>query len=458
MSTPGNITTNDKGHGHNRVSPIGPQSKMAFEKSKVITPGGSMRGATFFAPQAPYALRGEGAWVTDADGRRLFDCNNNMFSLIHGHAFQPVVDALHKVIDAGTAFGLPTTAEIDLAEELCRRAPRLEQVRFVNSGTEAVMFAIKAARAITGRPAIAKFEGAYHGAYDCVEVSLDPTPANWGDTEPLGVAHDAGTPAGVVNDTVVLRLNDVDGSRRLLEANGARLACVVFDPVTSRAGMVPPTETFRDMLQNTCRQLGILLVLDEVISFRFGYGGSHSVFGLEPDLVALGKMIGGGLPVGAIAGPAHHMAVFDHTKAKPLVSLGGTFSANPLTMVAGTAALRAFDAQAVERLNALGSTLRQNLNEAFKKDRIPAQVTGFGSLFRLHPFTSPITDYRSCYPSAIQKAALSKIQFKLLGEGLLLTQYCAGALSTAMSRSDINDLAEAIVLATKSVFIESPWS
>jgi glutamate-1-semialdehyde 2,1-aminomutase len=417
-----------------------------------------MRAATFFAPHPPYALRGDGAWVTDVDGRRIFDCANNFFSLIHGHAFKPIVDVLHKAIDNGTAFGLPTTAETDLAEELRRRAPRLEQVRFVNSGTEAVMFAIKAARAITGRPAIAKFEGAYHGAYDHVEVSLDSTPANWGDTQPCGVAYAAGTPAAVVEDTVILRLNDVEGCRRLLEANARRLACVLFDPFASRVGMVPATEAFRDMLQSTCRRFGILLLLDEVISFRLGHGGAHGVFGLEPDLVALAKIIGGGLPVGAIAGPARHMAVFDHTKGKPLVSNGGTFSANPLTMAAGLAAMRAYDAPSVERLNALGTDLRLRVNEALKSDQIPAQMTGFGSLFRLHPFTAPIVDYRSCYPSAAQKAAIGQIHFELLDRGFLLAPTCSGALSTPMSRTDIEDLATAIVTATKSVFMKSPWS
>ena len=452
------MSTTDELRAHNRGVPLGPQSIAAFEKSKVVTPGGSMRAAVFFAPHPPYALSGDGAWVTDVDGRRVFDCANNFFSLIHGHAFRPIVDALHKTIDKGTAFGLPTTAETDLAEELRRRAPRLEQMRFVNSGTEAVMFAIKAARAITGRPATAKFEGAYHGTYDHVEISLDSVPANWGDARPSRVAYAAGTPPAVVEDTVILRFNDVEGCRELLEANAQRLACVVFDPLASRVGMVPASEAFRDMLQNTCRRLGILLLLDEVISFRLGHGGAHGVFGLEPDLVALAKIIGGGLPVGAIAGPARNMAVFNHTEGKPLVSNGGTFSANPLTMAAGTVAMRAYDSEAVSRLNALGADLRLGVNEALKRDRLPAQMTGFGSLFRLHPLITPIVDYRSCYQSPAQKTAIGQIHFELLERGFLTTPNCSGALSTPMSRTDIGDLADAIVSATKSVYDKSAWS
>jgi glutamate-1-semialdehyde 2,1-aminomutase len=451
------MSTTENLRSHNQGVPLGPQSQAAFERSKVITPGGSMRASSFFAPHPPYVKQGSGAWVTDVDGRRLFDCANNFFSLIHGHAFAPVVAALHEAVDRGTAFGLPMNGEIGLAEHLRQRAPRLEQMRFANSGTEAVMFAIKAARAITGRPAIAKFEGAYHGAYDHVEISLDSTPENWGEGDPKGVAYAAGTPQAVVDDTVILRFNDVEGCRRILEANAQRVACVVFDPLASRAGMVPAQTAFLDMLQTTCRRLGILLLLDEVISFRLGFGGAHGVFGLEPDLLALAKIIGGGLPVGAIAGPAKHMAVFDHTKGKPLVSNGGTFSANPLTMAAGAAAMQAYDAKAVERLNGLGDLMRWATNEALQRNKVPAQVTGMGSLFRFHPFTATISDYRSCYQSAAQKAAVSRIHFELLEQGLLLTPNCSGALSTPMSRTDIEELAAAIAAAAKSVFAKSPW-
>src|SRR5262249_25606587 len=154
---------------------------------------GSMRAAPYFPPQPPYALRGEGCWVTDLDGRRIFDCANNFFSLVHGHAFPPVTRALHQILDGGTAFGLPTTLETQLAETIRARSPELEQFRFVGSGTEAVMFAIKAARAITGRHVIAKFEGAYHGAYDYVEVSLDSTPQNWGG-DPASILYAKGAP------------------------------------------------------------------------------------------------------------------------------------------------------------------------------------------------------------------------------------------------------------------------
>ena len=406
---------------HNQPAALGPRSKTEFERAKDITPGGSMRLATYFAPHPPFAARGSGAWMIDVDGRHILDCANNFFSLIHGHAFPPVLEALRGVIDQGTAFGIPTSHEIDLASVIRDRSPRLEQVRFVNSGTEAVMFAVKGARGITGRHAIAKFEGAYHGAYDPVEVSLDSTPQTWGNEAPASVAYARGSPPSLLDDTLVLPFDDPSRCRLLLEEHGKRLAAVLLDPFPSRIGMVPAGQHLLEVLNECCRKLGILLVLDEVVSYRLGYRGAHDLFGLEPDLVALAKIIGGGLPIGAVAGPARHMAVFDHTKGKPAVANGGTFSANPLSMTAGLATLKAYDEPAIARLNGLGQLLRDTLNEQFARRGVPAQVTGMGSLFRLHLTRRPITGYRSCFPSPSQKGALAAIHFAFLERGFLLT-------------------------------------
>lgn len=441
---------------HNKEEIIGPRSRAEFVRAKAITPGGSMRSAPYFPPQPPYAMQGGGCWVADVDGRKIFDCANNFFSLVHGHAFPPVIRALHNVIDSGTAFGLPTTSETELAETIRARSPRLEQLRFVNSGTEAVMFAVKAARAITGRPMIAKFEGAFHGAYDYVEVALDPNAQNWG-ADPQSILYARGTPSSVAADVLVLPYNKPADCRRLIEEHHARLAAILFDPLASRVGMVPADAELCDVLQDCCRKYGILLVLDEVVSYRLAFQGAHSLFGLEPDLVCLAKIIGGGLPVGAVAGPARHMAIFDHTKGKPPVSHGGTFSANPLSMSAGCAALKAYDQEAIARLNRMGDTIRASLSEQFKKEKIPAQVTGMGSLFRVHTKTTPISDYRSSFPSPSQKQAIERIHLAALERGYLLTPNCSGALSTPMSDSDIRDLATAIVEAAKEVNQQSPW-
>ena len=437
---------------------LGPRSRSEFERAKRITPGGSMRLASYFTPHPPFAARGSGAWITDLDGRRIFDCANNFFSLIHGHAFAPVMRALHEVLDEGTAFGIPTVHEIELASEIRSRSPQLEQVRFVNSGTEAVMFAVKAARGITGRHAIAKFEGAYHGAYDPVEISLDPTPQTWGEAAPASVGYARGSPPSLLSDTLILPFDDPAMCRRLLQENADRLAAVVLDPLASRAGMVPAHQWVLEAVTDCRRKFGILLVLDEVISYRLGYHGGHDIFGLEPDLVALAKIVGGGLPIGAIAGPAHHMSVFNHTKGKPAVAHGGTFSANPLSMVAGLMALRAYDETAVTRLNEMGRQLRERINEQFVRRGLPAQVTGAGSLFRLHLTRRPISGYRSCFPSPTQKQALAAIHFSLLERGFLLTPNCSGALSTPMSEHEVEAAGAALVQAASDFYAKNGWS
>lgn len=429
------------------------RSAAEFERAKRVIPGGSMRQATWFAPHPPYAVRGEGCWVEDLDGRRILDCANNFFSLVHGHAFPPVVEALRKVVGDGTAFGMPTRHETALAEAIRSRSPRCEQVRFCNSGTEAVMFAVKAARALTGRPAIAKFEGAYHGSYDSLEVSLGSDPSNWDGPggDPAAVPYDRGTPVGVVADTVVLPYADADRCTAILEREAPRIATVVLDPLASKIGMVPPPAATIEAIRNACSRYGILLICDEVITFRLSHAGAHPLFGLEPDLIALGKIIGGGLPVGAVAGPAAQMAIFDHTRGQPPVAFGGTFSANPMTMAAGLAALDAFDLPAVDRLNRLGDTLRSRVNDAFAEAGVAAQMTGFGSLFRLHLTAAPIRDYRSCYPDADAKKALAAIHLAMLDAGVLLTPNCSGALSTPMAAAEIGLIANALVEATLAI-------
>lgn len=425
-------------------------SARAFDRAKRVIPGGSMRNASWFAPHPPYAVRGEGCWIEDLDGHRILDCANNFFSLIHGHAFPPVVEALRDVIGRGTAFGLPTEYETALAEAIRDRAPRCEQIRFCNSGTEAVMFAVKGARGLTGRPAIAKMEGAYHGAYDHLEVSLGSGPANWDGPggDPAAVVYDRGTPPAVAADVVVLPYADPERCAAILDREGPRLAGIVLDTLTSKAGMVPPPQGTLDAIRDACRRHGIMLICDEVIGFRLTHAGAHTIFGLEPDLIALGKIIGGGLPVGAVAGPATRMAVFDHTHGAPAVAHGGTFSANPLTMVAGRITLDYYDAAAVDRLNRLGDTLRARIQAGFAAAGIAAQMTGYGSLFRLHLTAAPIMDYRSSYPDALAKKTIPAIQLAMLDRGILLTPNCSGSLSTPMGAAEIDLIATALVEET----------
>ncbi|AZO07858.1 aspartate aminotransferase family protein [Mesorhizobium sp. M3A.F.Ca.ET.080.04.2.1] len=428
-------------------SAIGKRSETAFLRERKVVPGGSMRAASWFQPHPPYAARGEGCWVVDVDGRRLLDCANNFFSLIHGHAFEPVLDAVRAAMVKGTAFGMPTESEILLAETLAARNPRMEQTRFCNSGTEAVLAAVKGARGITGRERIAKFEGCYHGAYDWVEVSLDPTPANWNDNngDPASVRCNAGTPDSVLRETLVLPYDDPQRCAEILRREGATLAAVIIDPHASRAGTVPISKDTAAVVQEACRRDGILLIADEVISFRLSFEGASPLFGLEPDLVTTAKIIGGGLPIGAVSGLARHMSVFDHSAGKPKVSMGGTFSANPLSMAAGLASLTHYSRSAVDRMNALGDKLRAELRQGFAKAGVAATVTGMGSLFRLHVGPGEVTGYRSAFADAQTAKQIRRIHLAMLDENVLLTPNCSGALSTPMTESEVHSIAEKLI-------------
>ncbi|WGS26043.1 aminotransferase class III-fold pyridoxal phosphate-dependent enzyme [Bradyrhizobium sp. ISRA464] len=423
------------------------RSEAAYLREAKVVPGGSMRAASWFRPHPPYAARGEGCWVVDIDGRRILDCANNFFSLVHGHVFPPVIDAVRDAMTKGTAFGMPTESEILLAEALAARNPRMEQTRFCNSGTEAVLAAVKAARGITARERIAKFEGCYHGAYDWIEVSLDPTPAAWSDKSgnPASVRNSAGTPESVLRETVVLPYDDPQRCADILQREGPSLAAVVLDPHAARAGMVPVSKETAAVVQDACRRDGILLICDEVISFRLSYEGASPLFDLEPDLVTTAKIIGGGLPIGAVSGPSDRMSVFNHANGKPKVSMGGTFSANPLSMAAGLESLSHYSRPAIERLNGFGCKLRNRVREGFSAAGIEASLTGMGSLFRLHLGSTNITGYRTAYAAPEKAELIRRIHLAILDEGILLTPNCSGALSTPMTEAEVSLLADKLI-------------
>src|SRR5215831_914757 len=249
------------------------KSKSLYDRAIISLPGGNTRTTVYIKPYPIYAARGAGCRVWDVDGNEFIDCINNFTSLIHGHANSSLVEAAARQLALGSAFGMPTESEIDLAELLAARLPSIDQVRFANSGTEAVMIALKAARAFTGRPKIAKCEGAYHGSYDYAEVSLDPTPAAWGGNAPVSVAYAKGTPTNVLADVVTIPFNDIEGATSLIRAHGHELACVLVDPMPNRAGLVPADKAYLEALRDVTREIGALLVFDEVITFRLGFHG-----------------------------------------------------------------------------------------------------------------------------------------------------------------------------------------
>jgi len=404
----------------------------------------------FMKPYPIYAARGEGCRVWDVDGNEYIDCINNFTSLIHGHAHPSLVEAAKQQLALGSAFGLPTASEIDLAELLAERLPSVDQVRFTNSGTEAVMMALKAARAFTGRPKIAKCEGAYHGSYDYAEVSLDPTPEAWGRNAPVSVAYAKGTPDNVLADVITIPFNDTEAAVSLVREHGKELAGVLVDPMPNRAGLAPADKNYLDALRRVTRENGALLIFDEVITFRLGYRGAQGLWGIDPDLTTLGKIMGGGFPVGAVAGSREFMAVFDPRHGKPALPHGGTFSANPVTMRAGLAAMELLDEPAFAKLDALGQRVRSGIDEAFRKSGVPGGTVGLGSLLKVHFADRPIRDYRSAYLTEQESRRQAIFSRGLLNRGVLAASYGLMALSTPMTEED----AETIVAAASASLAE----
>ena len=418
-------------------------SEALYDRAKQVMPGGCSRNTVLRNPHPLYVAKGEGCYVTDIEGVTRIDFANNMASLIHGHAHPAIVTAVGEQLQRGTAFTLATEQEIVYAEAMCKRVAAFENIRFVNSGTEAVMSALKASRAYTGRPKIAKVEGAYHGIYDFAEVSQTSTPANWGRQDrPASVPVSYGTPKSTLDDVVVIPFNDVGRAIEILDAHSDELACVMLDLVPHRIGLMPATTEFVSAIRDWTRKNDALLVCDEVITFRCRLQGAQTFYDIEPDLTAMGKMIGGGFPVGALAGSREIMSVMDPHARPVLFPHAGTFSANPITMTAGYTAMQLFDEEAIGRLNALGQRVRDQLTEAIRIADVPACVTGASSMFRILMRPSPPTDYRSGFPCELETAMLQRFLDYVTDNGVLLIGTGTGMLSTPMGEAEIGRLCD----------------
>ena len=419
------------------------RSRALHEEAMRVMPGGNSRTTTFFDPYPYYLVRGAGARMWDADGVERLDFNGNYTSLILGHAPPGVVKAVQAAAESGMSFPGPTEHEIRLAALLIARIPSLETVRFTNSGTEATMNAVRAARAFTGRTKLAKFEGAFHGTHDTVMVSVTPDPSVAGPRRrPKAVAWSSGIPKDTVKNVVVLPWNDPEACERIIEREAGALAAVIVDPLMGIGGILPPQPGFLERLRALTERLGIVLIFDEVISYRIAPGGAQERFGIRPDLTTLGKIIGGGLPVGAFGGRADIMNYYDPRQGRARISHGGTFNANPLTMAAGEATLTELTPAAYARLDGLGDRLRAGVGDVVARAGIAGQVSGVGSLFCLHWTDAVLTDYRSSRPS--DPAAPLRVFMALLNEGMMLSQRGLGACSLAMTDADIDQFVAAL--------------
>ncbi|TPH12502.1 aspartate aminotransferase family protein [Litorilituus lipolyticus] len=417
------------------------KSEQLFEQALQVLPGGVSRNTIFRKPHPFYAEKGEGCYVTDIEGVSRIDFANNMASLIHGHAYPAIVNAVSEQLTKGSCFTMATESEVNYAQLLCDRVPSFDKIRFVNSGTEAVMAMLKASRAYTGKAKIAKVEGAYHGAYDYAEVSQTANPSNWGDIDkPSSIPVAVGTPEKALDDVVVIPFNDIERAINILNQHKEDIACILVDLLPHRVGLIPADNDFINALYQWTRDNQSLLVFDEVITFRTNFAGAQQNYDVKPDLTAMGKVIGGGFPAGALAGSDDVMKVLDPTQEKVLLPHSGTFSANPITMTAGYAAMKDFDQAAVTKLNDLAKYAKEQINQAIAEVGINACVTGAGSMFRIHLKATPPNNYREAYISKQESLLINKLLDHLFDNGIMMINTCSATLSTAMGKKEIDSL------------------
>ncbi len=410
--------------------------KMNLDAQEYL-PGGDSRSTIYYFPYPIFFTRGEGCWLYDADGNRFLDFTCNHTSLILGYGDSHVQAALREQLELGTCFPGPTEPQIRLARMICERVPSIERVRFTSSGTEATMNALRGARAFTGRTKVVKAEGAFHGTEDIMEVSIAPNVQLAGpQRSPVALPHVEGIPEGVFEDVVIMPFNDPAGAEKVIEEHGDEVAAVIVEPVMGSAGMIPATGEYLQTLRDVTRRLGALLIFDEVITYRLAPGGAQEHFGINSDLTCLGKMIGGGLPLGAFGGRADVMSLFDPSKGRPPIHHGGSLNANPLSLVAGAATLEQLTPDVYDRLSRMGDRLRRNLEGLFRDMEIPVQVTGLGSLFAFHLTDGPVNDYRDAQRG--NQALRHEIFLGLLNEGIVMDPRGAGCLSALIGEDQID--------------------
>jgi glutamate-1-semialdehyde 2,1-aminomutase len=410
------------------------RSRRAFARAKQLIPGGVNSPARAFGGvggEPIFMARGEGAYLVDIDGNRYLDYIGSWGPMILGHAHPRVTAALEEAVRRGTSFGAPTEAESELAELIVEAVPSVEKVRLVNSGTEATMSAIRLARGYTGRETIVKFAGNYHGHVDSLLVAAGSSAAT------LGVPNSPGVTTGTTKDTLVLEYNDCGALERAFAEHGPRIAGVIVEAIVGNMGCVVPTSEFLRALTDETSKAGALLIFDEVMTgFRVAYGGAQSLFGVTPDLTTLGKIVGGGLPVGAYGGRAE---IMDHILPAGKVFQAGTLSGNPLATAAGIATLKELhDNSPYHHLEAMGARLQAGLNAAAREIDMPHTTARVGSMltFFFHP--GPVKNWTDA--SRCDTKQFSRYFWGLIDRGVYMpcSQYEALFISAAHTTADID--------------------
>src|SRR6185369_11547076 len=409
------------------------KSEQLFNRAVRVIPGGvnsPVRAFRAVGGKPLFIERGSGSHIWDADGKEYIDYVGSWGPLIFGHRSPEAVQALREVLEIGTSFGAPTEREVEMAELITKLIPSVEKVRLVNSGTEATLSAIRLARGFTGRDRIVKFDGCYHGHGDSLLVKAGSGVAT------LGLPDSPGVPATLAELTTVLPFNDTNALMKEFGEYGKEIACVIIEPIVGNMGCVPPRGDFLGILRDVTKSTGAVLIFDEVMTgFRVALGGAQEKYGIKPDLTTMGKVIGGGLPVGAYGGRAE---IMDRVAPAGPIYQAGTLSGNPLAVAAGLASLRRLQSEKpFDRLEALGSRLERGLVDAAAKARVDVQVNRAGSMFTLFFTNKPVFDFDTAKTSDTQR--FNQFFHGMLDQGIYLppSQFEAAFISTAHTEQDI---------------------
>ena len=406
-------------------------SKRFYERAKQFLPSGVSYGLRYFEPYPFYTKVAKGSKLIDVDGNEYVDFWIGHFALILGHSPEPVVEAVKRQLEIGTHFGTCHPLEIELAEEIVKLVPCAEMVRYTNTGTEAAMYATRLARAYTRKDKIVKFEGGWHGGYDALDIAVKP---------PFDIPESAGITNGAVKDTIVAPYNDLEGT--LQRIKNEDIAAIIVEPVLGAGGAIPAEKEFLKGLKEICEEKDVLLIFDEVITgFRLAPGGAQQLFGVIPHVTILGKIVGGGFPIGAVVGKREIMELFDTLKFErpKFVFQGGTFCGNPVSLTAGLTTLKLLeDGKIINRLNQMGDRVRAELREIFEAADIDVQVTGISSLFHTHFTKSEVKNVRDVMNA--NRRMLLDYHMHLVENGIFFLPTKTGGLCAAHSEEDLEKL------------------
>jgi glutamate-1-semialdehyde 2,1-aminomutase len=417
------------------------KSEDLFKKAKNYLPGGVDSPVRAFKPYPFFADKAEGPFIYDVDGKDYLDYCLAYGPLVLGHANPLIMGSVHKQLLMGSAYGVPTESEINLAKEIIKRIPCAEMVRFVNSGTEATMSAIRLARAFTGKNKIVKFDGAYHGAHDYVLVKSG--------SGAVGLPDSPGVPEDTTKNTLIAPFNDKEAISQLIDREGNQLAAIILEPVMGNIGCIPPQKGYLEFLRDITEKNDIILIFDEVITgFRLAEGGAQEYFGVTPDLVTLGKILGGGFPMGAFAGKKQLMEMIAPSGD---VYQAGTFNGNPISVTAGLKTLKQLDNKFYRELDLKGMKMRSGIEDILQDAVLDYQVAGLSSMFQLYFTVDEVWNYAQAKSADTEK--FSQYFHILLEKGVFIppSQFECCFISLAHSTENISKTLEVMEDSIKTV-------